>query len=499
MNIRNSIKTKIFCVIITPSLILFFVICLDYSYLNSLGRSAELILSKNYKSIQAAQQIRQYIEERQDVVLTSLFLNKKMRQWDITSDQKILKLLRSCKDNITEPGEEQIIESLFDRYERYDYLYDRLLNYMKTDVEMTPDQLKYDFITLGASLKSGLDDLVLTNEKAMEAAERDTKQVAKDALWYSLSLLVFAILFTLVFSYILASKMSRPLTNLAQSLSNIKEGSGNYPRFSITTQDEIGFLSAEFNRLFERLEAYDKLSENKLMAERMKVIRAEEAKARFIADLSHQLKTPMTSLSMSIGILVEKAKGLIGEKYERLLGTAKEDCSRLSSLISELVDIARYDAMPKPTTKEVLRIEGIVRQCLKPLSIQAEEKGVTLEEEFDPTLPTIAIDPLKFPWVITNLVGNAIRYTDRGGRVTLRVKKHRNQCHFQCIDTGIGIEKKYLRKIFDRFTQFSEWENRGTIGLGLAIVKEIVEQHGGDIKVKSKLNEGTTFTFWIPI
>jgi signal transduction histidine kinase len=273
---------------------------------------------------------------------------------------------------------------------------------------------------LGASLKSGLDDLVLTNEKAMEAAERDTKQVAKDALWYSLSLLVFAILFTLVFSYILASKMSRPLTNLAQSLSNIKEGSGNYPRF----------------------EAYDKLSENKLMAERMKVIRAEEAKARFIADLSHQLKTPMTSLSMSIGILVEKAKGLIGEKYERLLETAKEDCSRLSSLISELVDIARYDAMPKPTTKEILRIEGIVRQCLKPLSIQAEEKGVNLEEEFDPTLPTIAIDPLKFPWVITNLVGNAIRYTDRGGRVTLRVKKHRNQCHFQCIDTGIGIEKK---------------------------------------------------------
>jgi hypothetical protein len=114
MNIRNSIKTKIFCVIITPSLILFFVICLDYSYLNSLGRSAELILSKNYKSIQAAQQIRQYIEERQDMVLTSLFLNKKMRQSDFTADQKILRLLRSCKDNITEPGEEQIIESLFE-------------------------------------------------------------------------------------------------------------------------------------------------------------------------------------------------------------------------------------------------------------------------------------------------------------------------------------------------------------------------------------------------
>lgn len=499
MHIKYSIKTKIFCIIIIPALILLFVIYLDFLYLNALGRSAELILSQNYKSIQAAQQIRRYIEEGQNLVLTSLFLNKKMGQRDFTSDQKILRLLKFCKDNITESGEELIIKGLFDKYERYEYLYNKLLNHMNTAIETTPNEWKYDFISLSASMKSGLDELVVENELAMETAEKGTKQVAKDALWYSMSLLVFAILFTIVFSYILSSKISHPLTNLARSLSNIKEGSGDYPRFSITTQDEIGFLSAEFNRLFERLKAYDKLSLDKLMAERLKVIQAEEAKARFIADLSHQLKTPMTSLCMSTGILVEKTKGLIDEKYEQLLGTAKDDCSRLSYLINELVDIARFDAMPKSRTKEILCIGEIVRQCLKPLSIQAKEKGVNLEEEFQPDLPPIAIDPLKFPWVITNLVGNAIRYTHRGGRVILRVKKQRNRCYFQCIDTGIGIEKKYLRKIFDRFSQFSEWENRGTIGLGLAIVKEIVEQHGGDIKVKSKLNEGTTFTFWIPI
>ncbi|HEC99341.1 MAG TPA: HAMP domain-containing histidine kinase [Proteobacteria bacterium] len=155
--------------------------------------------------------------------------------------------------------------------------------------------------------------------------------------------------------------------------------------------------------------------------------------------------------------------------------------------------------MLKPKTKEALNIEEVVNGCLKPLLYQAKGKGISLETEFEPGLPPMAIDSFRFPWTITNLVGNAIRYTDRGGRVTLRVEKHGRRCYFQCADTGVGIEEKYLPKIFDRFTQFSEREKMGTIGLGLAIVKEIIEQHGGDISVKSKVGEGTTFTFSIPI
>jgi signal transduction histidine kinase len=303
----------------------------------------------------------------------------------------------------------------------------------------------------------------------------------------------------MIYSYVLSSKISRPLVRLTESLATVKEGAGRYPQFPVTTRDEIGSLTKEFNRLFERLQVYDQLTADQLTVERLKVRQAEEAKARFSADLSHQLKTPMTSLSMSIGILVRKLGDTATGKYRQLLETAEEDCKRLTALINELVDLARVDAMLKPWPKEVLQVEEIVDSCLKPLRPQAEEKGVELRVEFASNLPPIAVDSFRFPWVITNLVGNAIRYTEPGGVVTLRAAKRGNRIYFQCSDTGRGIEEKYLPKIFDRFSQFSEREKMGAIGLGLAIGKDIIEQHGGDITVHSEVGKGTIFTFWLPI
>ncbi|MBN1843345.1 MAG: HAMP domain-containing protein [Deltaproteobacteria bacterium] len=486
MSIRFSIKTKIFCGIVIPASLLVFVIYLDYVHLGSLGRSAKLILSKNYRSIQAAHQIRQHLEARQGLVLDTLLLDKKTGLRDLALDEKISGLLKICKDNITESGEEHIIDDLLSKYAQYDLLFETLFN--AENEKIGRKELYPDLIASNTALYADLNALILINEKAMKDAEAETKKIAKQALHYSMTLLITAIVFTAILSYILSTKISRPLIRLAQGLAGVKEGRGDYPQLSITTQDEIGFLTSEFNRLFQRLKA----------AEKSKARQAEQAKARFIADLSHQLKTPMTSLSMSVGILSDKAPALFGGKYGQLIETAKEDLARLSALINELVDISRLGRMAKPKTKEVLNIEEVVNGCLKPLLYQAKEKGINLEMEFEPGLPPIAIDSFRFPWVVTNLVGNAIRYTDREGRVALRVEKRGSRCYFQCSDTGVGIEEKYLPKIFDRFTQFSEREEMGTIGLGLAIVKEIIEQHGGDISVTSKVGRGTTFTFWIP-
>ena len=201
----------------------------------------------------------------------------------------------------------------------------------------------------------------------------------------------------------------------------------------------------------------------------------------------------MTSLSMSIGFLMEKIHDDLGERYARLLETASDDCRRLSVLINELVDIARIDAMLAPRPKELLDVRDLVTRCLNPLLHQAEEKGVALEAVFNGTLPPIAIDSFRFPWVITNLVGNAIRYTERGGRVSLEVDRRGERYYFRCQDNGAGIDPEYLPLIFDRFTQFSEREQMGAIGLGLAIVKEIIEQHGGDITVSSQKGAGNHF------
>ncbi len=455
----------------------------------------ERILSKNYKSIQAAQQIRRMVEDTRNRILMTVFQKRDRTTADAALDSEILRLLTFCRENITEPGERAIIAELFDNYHRLDSVI-RELGAVRP--RRLPEHY-HDFISLSANFISGLDELVRVNETAMEAAEEKTKQVAGRALRYSIGLLAAAMLFTVLFSYLLASKMSKPLINLAGTLSAIREGSGSYPKIPVTTRDEIGFLTAEFNRLFERLKLYDQMIGDKLMAEKRKVRRAEEAKSRFIADLSHQLKTPMTSLLMSIGILAEKSDRLSADKRSRLLETAREDCSKLSALINELVDISRMDAMVQPRPKERLNMEAVVFECLKPLIRQAEEKSIHLEIDLEPGLPPVTIDSLRFPWVFTNLVGNALRYSDRGGAVTVRVARKGQRIYVQCIDRGTGIDSKFLPKIFDRFTQFSEREKSGAIGLGLAIVKEIIEAHGGDIRVDSSVGAGTTFTFWIPV
>ncbi len=496
---KYSIKTKIFFIILIPALILLFAMHLGYKNLSSLGRSADRILSKNYKSIKAAHKIGQGLANNQNEIIARLFFNGKTEQEGNSLGDPILSLIGTCKDNITEPGEEKIINLLHEKYAEYAKLY-HLFSHNPTapGANKLSHDLYDEFRALTISMNSALNELIAINEGAMEETDEATQAIARRALRHSIGLLVSAILFTLIFSFIFSSKISRPLTDLARGIAGIKEGSGDYPQFPITAHDEIGFLTSEFNRLLDRLKLYDQLSADKLMAEKLKVRRAEEAKAQFIADLSHQLKTPMTSLSMSVSILSDKMSGSLTRKFEKLLQTAKEDCTRLSALINELVDIARLDAMLKPCAKELLGVHAIVGECVKPLLCQADEKGIELTTEIDPDLPPILIDSLRFPWVITNLLGNAIRYTDIGGRVTLRVSQTGNRCYFQCADTGVGIRSEFLPKIFDRFTQFSERKEKGTIGLGLAIAKEIIEEHGGDITVVSKIGEGTTFTFWLP-
>jgi signal transduction histidine kinase len=257
-------------------------------------------------------------------------------------------------------------------------------------------------------------------------------------------------------------------------------------------------LTEEFNCLFKSLADYDHHNAAILAAEKLKVHQTEEAKTRFIADLSHQLKTPMTSLAMSVGLLHERRERLSAERTAVLLETAKDDCGRLVNLINELVDIARLEAMIKPAVLEKLDVTKLIRECLKPLEKQAEEKGIRLILQIEPDLPPITLDSLRFPWVLTNLVGNALRYTESGGLVTITVQHRQGRFYFQCIDDGCGIDPQYLPRIFDRYTQFSERGKIGTIGLGLAIVKEIIERHGGDITAQSRPGHGATFSFWVP-
>jgi signal transduction histidine kinase len=493
--IRYPIRYKIFLVSLVPTVALLAAALLNHQVLTSLGESAEGILSKNYRSIRAAQEARQALEENRNLRLEALEPPRAAAATPPAALQTLQRNLAICRANVTEAGEGDLVDRLAADYARYAAM---VQPPPAAGADPWENEGLAEFLALTAEMVQRLDALVAVNEAAMERADEATRQLARRAQRRAAVLFGVIIGGILAWSYFLSYRIARPIMKLAHQLSGTPEGRGVYPQVRVRSRDEIGFLSEAFNRLFRRLEQYDRHRDDILAAEKEKVRRGEEAKGRFIADISHQLKTPMTSLSMSVGMLHAGGGRFDPARAARLVATAHEDCNRLAALINELVDLSRLEAMARPRPKETLEIGAVIRECLAPLRKQADDKGVHLAVDVPADLPPVTIDSFRFPWVITNLVGNALRYTGPGGRIAIGVRRQGRRFYFHCRDTGSGIDPRYLPRIFDRFTQFSERGKSGTVGLGLAIVKDIIEQHGGDVAVESRLGEGTTFTFWIP-
>jgi len=491
---RRSIRFKIFLVSLLPTIALIAAAFLNHQYLTILGESAEQILSKNYKSIKAAQESRKLLEEIRNLFLAPV--NREARLADIPPElvKKISDALDICRDNITEKGELELIERLLQSYSQYKKAAS-LLDKRRSKVW---EQEIFDIFAITAEMILTIDELVSVNEQAMERAEIETRTLAGQAQRNAVIFFGIVIVILLSLNYFFSHRIAMPIIKLADQLSKIKEGSGDYPNMAVKANDEIGVLAGAFNQLFKRISDYDNHRDNIIAAEKEKVRQSEEAKGKFIADISHQLKTPMTSLSMSLGLLQSRGEKLIPEKQKKLYDTAIDDCSRLASLINELVDVSRLETMSQPRPKETLDIKMVITESVTPLIKQAERKGISIHLDIPDNLSDVTIDSFRFPWVITNLIGNALRYTSKGGVILFKAYRQGQRCYFQCSDTGEGIQPEYLPHIFDRFTQFSERGKSGTVGLGLAIVKDIIDQHGGDIKVKSRVGEGTSFTFWIP-
>lgn len=487
--IRGSIRNKIFAVSLLPVLALVVVGVINYRSLNALGYSAERIMSRNYESIRVAQQLRRVFEENRDLILDFILRGEQGRLKGI--DNAVLHTgLATLSQHIAESGEKHLVDLLVNDLKRYDELTKVIYGTpAKTSVE--------ECLNLTTRMVTHIDALVDLNERGMERAEMETRALAQKAQRQTVLFFLATIALILLLSYGFSSYVARPISELASWLAGSRRGGERYPVLPVRGNDEISLLTAEFNRLFRSLAEYDRHNADILAVEKSKVRQAEEAKARFIADLSHQLKTPMTSLGMSVNLLWEKKNTLSGERVAVLLDTAKDDCHRLSSLINELMDIVRLEAMIKPAMYERLDVASLIHESLRPLHKQAEEKGVRLILDLQPDLPMLNLDSLRFPWVLTNLVGNSLRYTAKGGEITIRVERRDNRLYFQCHDNGCGIASQNISKIFERYVQVPGGDV-GSAGLGLAIVKEIIEFHGGGINVASRPGEGTTFSFWIP-
>jgi NtrC-family two-component system sensor histidine kinase KinB len=227
----------------------------------------------------------------------------------------------------------------------------------------------------------------------------------------------------------------------------------------------------------------------------------DRMKSDFIATLSHEFKTPLTSINMSIDILKQGILGDLNQRQKELIESTKEDSMRLTKLAKELLQLSKLESGKLQFRNVELSIRSVIEFSVRPLSLQFQEKGVALELDVPDGLPPLIADEQQISWVITNLVTNALKYTDGGGRVTIRARAEHASVVVSVEDTGQGIAPEHLNDIFDKFVQVQRTSDYtpGSVGLGLAIAKEIVDAYGGRIWVESQQGKGSTFTFVLPL
>ncbi len=227
----------------------------------------------------------------------------------------------------------------------------------------------------------------------------------------------------------------------------------------------------------------------------------EKIKTDFVSIVSHEFRTPLTTIIVGVEMLKEGMLGDLTPRGKEVLEAIGADCERLSRLIDNLMELSRIESGTIYVEAEPADVTDLVQEAVRPLKFQAEKQGIELITDIAPNLPPVAADFNKAVWVMANLVGNAMRYTDPGGTITVRVRQRGKRLFFSVEDTGCGIPKEHQEKIFRKYVQVSGPGRKGTggVGLGLAIAKDIVMAHGGEIWVDSEVGKGTTFTFTFPV
>jgi len=226
----------------------------------------------------------------------------------------------------------------------------------------------------------------------------------------------------------------------------------------------------------------------------------DAAKTNFIATISHELKTPISSIKMSVKLLEDARIGNMNEEQKKLIIHIREDSQRLLKITGELMDLAQVETGNIQLHIREVSPKEVVDYACKAVAFVAEQKQIEMEVYIAPQIVSVQADREKTVWVVINLLSNAIRYSPEGAKIIVRALVQNKYIAFSVQDFGKGIEEKYVERIFDKFFQVPENTGNPTgSGLGLAISKEFIGAQGGRIWVESSVGSGSTFKFLLPI
>ncbi|SHK52386.1 PAS domain S-box-containing protein [Clostridium cavendishii DSM 21758] len=607
MNYIKTLKGKLNLIYISLIFIIGIVGSISVYNVYKLGMSIDGLITDNYKSIVAANNMNERIENEDKAVLKYLqFHNKEAIDMFYKSNDEFYKWLYVEKGNVTEPTEGEIVDKLNTHYVELTKLFAHLQEIDNNKNVEREEFYKNNISKKIEEIKGDLKDLSKANEVAMFDKKNKTKFSAEASTKIIFIVSLMAASIGLFLSLIYTNKYLKPIHLLADTIKSVKEGELN-KQAPIIYNDEIGMLATEFNNMTSRLHEFEKSTKGTLLAEKhrsMTIVKSisdplmvldssfkikfinndcgnffslneeevlnrhflqvikegelydhvfeimnnnsidkgmlfeitinnkltyfnvtvtpikdkddknngvivlfknvtelkqlERIKTEFIGTISHELKTPLTSLMMGVGLMNDANLGALNTRQNRVLGAIKEDVQKLNDLVLNLLKISELESERAVFNILPVNIEVLIQSCVDSYKNQAEKKALSLVAVIEDNLPKVMVDEEKIMWVLNNLVSNAIRYTDENGAISIGAYKFNDSIKVYVQDTGRGIPEEYLERIFQKFVRVDGFEVLPeSTGLGLSIVKEIVEAHGGEIKCESEVNKGSIFTFTI--
>ena len=585
---------------------IFSVVAISY-----LGSHSQGIMKDNYRSVLAAQRMKEAIERMDSA---ALFMVAGQQQKGVEQGEKYRPIfeaeLKVQEGNITERGEKEFTMGLRTAWTDYQLKFDRLQKSATTN-----DMRTLYFAELEAAfykVKSTADEILAINQDAMLHKSDEVRRTAERMNAITITVVLVAFVLGLVVSTFLTRRMLQPVSALSDATRKIGEGDFN-TRAHVRGNDELAQLARDFNSMAARLAEYRKSSLGELLQahlsmqaaidslpdpviifgtkgelqntnlaaqtllglragegqkeplkslaasvsniiERMRshvlsgkgafqprgfedavqlptllgdrqflpratpvyetqgvivgatvilqdvtrLRRLEELKNDVVATVAHEFRTPLTSLRMAVHLCTEQVVGPLTEKQAELLGTAREDCDRLQTMVDDLLDLSRIESgraelFPLPTP-----VSELIEHALDEHKAEAAGKGVRLNADLHSADVTVLADHERIGHVFSNLIGNAIRYTPGDGAITVRAEVKNGVVRFTVSDPGKGIPKEYQARLFEKFFRVPDNTDHKGTGLGLYIAREIVRGHGGDIGVESEAGKGSTFWFTLP-
>ncbi|MBF0376271.1 MAG: HAMP domain-containing protein [Desulfamplus sp.] len=475
-----------------------FVVSWGIINLISLGKTSNEILQENYKSILSAHNMLNSLERQDSAMLITFLGDNKLGITQFReNDANFLEWLTRAKGNITIKGESELLYFIETNYQSYRQLYSKITELKEIDTSSLAESLniyKNSVYPLFLQIRDKVTQLLKLNEKTMYEASIKAEKVAVHAILSTLFVAALSFIIALSFSLFISERITNPINKFIDASREVS--SGNYEvELPIQTHDELGSLAEEFNKMALQLKHYQKMSINK---------EVERMKNEFIMALSHELKTPLTSMGMSIDLLMEHGVHSLDKRDQELLQVTYDEIHRMKTLVNDLLELSKSESGKISLEFERVPINTLFEHVLTIFKGQSEIKHVTITTlpQFAKEmkiLPNVRADANKITWVLSNLISNALRYVGDGGIIELMAANRGDgNINISVRDNGPGIPNEYQTKIFQKFIQV-KGQSSGGSGLGLAICKEIINAHSGTIWVESEVGKGSVFTFTLPI